>query len=189
MKSTQATVKQRVSEVLRLRLLGAEFYDIVQHASENGWGVGERQLWNYIAKADDLLEASLETDRDKLLRRHVAQRQALFARAMSVSDYGNARAVLKDLAELLGLYPAKRHELTGKDGGALQTHNLVSLTDEQRAAGVAALLARVGTAGPGPDLAQPGDPAGPAVGGARPPAEPGGDGAGPLAGPPPPLFP
>jgi hypothetical protein len=189
MKSTQATVRQRVHEVLQLRLLGAEFHDIVQHASENGWGVGERQLWNYLARADDLLERTLETDRGKLFRRHVAQRRALYARAMAVSDYSTARAVLKDEAELLGLYPARRHELTGKDGGAVQTQNLVSLTDEQRAAGVAALLARVGPGGAGPHPLGPGDGAGPAVGGAGPAAEPCRDGAGPLAGGPAALLP
>src|SRR4051812_35163319 len=116
-KSPQAIVQQRVQEVLTIRLLGAEFSDIVQYAAEKGWDVQERQLWNYVAQSDELLATTLEQDREKLLNRHVAQRRALFAKAMSVADLGAARAVLKDEAELLGLYPAKRTEITGKDGG------------------------------------------------------------------------
>jgi len=116
MKSDKATIQQRVNEILTIRLQGAEFSDIVQYASEKQWGVGERQLRNYIRKTDELLAETLERDREKLLNRHVAQRRALYARCMSVSDYSNARAVLADEAKLLDLYPAKKTELTGKGG-------------------------------------------------------------------------
>jgi hypothetical protein len=47
-KSTKAEVTQRVEEVLSLRLAGAGLAEIVRRASEKGWGVGERQLQNYI---------------------------------------------------------------------------------------------------------------------------------------------
>lgn len=109
-RSTKATVSQRVGEVLRLRLNGAEFYDLRQYASEQGWDVSERQLWRYVAQSDRLLAESIETNREKLLNRQIAMRQALFARAMAVSDYATARAVLKDLCDLLGLYPARKYE-------------------------------------------------------------------------------
>jgi hypothetical protein len=99
-------MQQRVSEVLTIRLQGAEFADIVQYAAEKQWGVNERQLWNYIQKSDELLAETMEKDREKLFNRHVAQRRALYARCMATSDYSNARGVLKDEAELLGLYPS-----------------------------------------------------------------------------------
>ena len=120
MKSTQATVRQRVDEVYRIRLLGAEFPDIRQHASEQGWGVSDRQLWRYVAQGDRLLAETREKDRDKLLNRHVAQRRVVYARAMSVSDFRTALAALKDEGQLLGLYPARKHELTGQGGGPVQ---------------------------------------------------------------------
>jgi hypothetical protein len=119
MKSDKTTVRQRVEEVLQLRLVGAEFADVRQHASAAEWNVSTRQLRRYIAHGDKILAATLEKDRDKLINRHIAQRRALYARAMSVSDYGTARAVLKDEAELLGLYPGKKMELTGNAGGPL----------------------------------------------------------------------
>src|SRR5919201_2075319 len=158
MKSTKAEVRQRVEEVLRVRLLGAELWDIRQHASEQGWDVSDRQLYRYLAAADKLLAQTLEKDREKLLNRHLAQRRALYARAMEVGDLRTALAVAKDEADLLNLYPARRHELTGAAGGPLQSQNVVVLTDDQRAAAVAAILARLGPPGAGPD--RPG-PAGP----------------------------
>ena len=110
MKSTKETIRLRLEEILEIRLLGAEWSDIVRHSAEKGWGVGERQLLNYVHRTDDLLEKTLEQDRRKLINRHIAQRRALYARCMAVSDYSNARSVLKDEAELLGLYPGKGDE-------------------------------------------------------------------------------
>lgn len=124
MKSDQATVRKRVEEVLQLRLLGAEFTDIRQHASAQAWGVSDRQLWRYVAKGDKILAKTLEQDREKLLNRHIAQRRALYARAMAVSDYRTALATLRDDAELLGLYPPKRSEHTGKDGRPIEVTNV-----------------------------------------------------------------
>lgn len=145
-RSTRDEVNRRVKEVLQLRLAGAEMADLVQYSSEQGWDVGERQLRKYVAKTDDIIAASLETDHRKILNRHIAQRRALYARAMAVSDYSTAKAVLKDEAELLGLYPAKKTELTGKDGGSIKhEHDTVNLTDEQRAAGITRIFALLGT--------------------------------------------
>lgn len=175
MKSTQATIRQRVDELLTIRLQGAEFADIRQYASQQSWNVSDRQLWRYIADSDALLQKTLEKDRARLFNRHIAQRRALYARCMAVSDYSNARAVLKDEAELLNLYPPKRTELTGKDGGPLQTETVVMTEDERRTAIHAILEA----GSPGPDLDGKTGPLGPALG------EPGAgdDEGGPRTGP------
>jgi hypothetical protein len=71
-KSTKATVAQRVEEVLTIRLAGAGFAEIVRYAAEKGWGVGERQLQNYVEKSDELLAASVEKDRPKRINLHLA---------------------------------------------------------------------------------------------------------------------
>ena len=103
MKSDKTTVQQRVEEILSLRLLGAEFTDIRQHASAQKWNVSDRQLFRYIAAGDKILADTLEKDRQKLLNRHVAMRRALYARAMSVSDYGTALRTLDSEARILAL--------------------------------------------------------------------------------------
>jgi hypothetical protein len=109
-KSSKATVAQRVEEVLRLRMAGAAFVEILQHAAENGWGVRERQLRAYMARSDELLAASLETDRKKLLALHLAQRRLIHNRVMETGDYRTALAVLRDSAQLQDLYPTGKRE-------------------------------------------------------------------------------
>ena len=145
MKSDKATMQQRVNEILTIRLQGAEFSDIVQYASEKEWGVGERQLRNYVRQSDALLAETLERDREKLLNRPSPSGGGSYARCMAVSDYSNARAVLKDEAELLGLYPAKKVEASGPQGGPIPVE---VMTDDELRSTIAAILAAVGTGGP-----------------------------------------
>ena len=131
-RATKTELRQRVNEVLQMRLAGAEFYDIAQHAEENGWGVGARQLWRYITEADARLDCILEKDREKLVKRHLAQRHALYARCIAVADYRTCLAILKDEGEMLGLYAAKKHEITGKDGSALGEGVVVYVPENNR---------------------------------------------------------
>jgi hypothetical protein len=97
---------------------------------------------------------------------------------VAVSDYRTALAVLKDEAELLKLYPPKRVETSGPDGGPLV---VVEMTDDERASAVAAILARVGAGQPGPTPDGAADASGCPVGQAGKPDDPGGDDAGFLA--------
>jgi hypothetical protein len=106
-KSDKAEIAKRVEEVLRIRLDGAQFHDIVQFAAEKGWGVNERQLRNYIARADALLVERQDKSRKKVVARHLAQRTALYARALNAADYRTALAILDSDAKLRGLYPEK----------------------------------------------------------------------------------
>ena len=107
MKSDQTTVQTRVEEVLQLRLVGALPTDICRHARDEKWNVSVRQVQRYIAAADKLLLANVEKNRDRLMAFHYSARRALFARAMSVSDYSTARQLLNDEAKLLGLFDSE----------------------------------------------------------------------------------
>lgn len=120
MKSDQVTMNKRIEEILQIRLRGALWPDILQHATESGWGVGERQLRTYVARSDEMLADIIEEDREKMVKRHLGQRRVLYAHAFQAGDYNTARNVLKDEAELLGLNAPAKHELTGKDGTPLQ---------------------------------------------------------------------
>src|SRR5688572_16952038 len=97
-KSENAEVARRVEEVFRIRLDGAQFHDILQYASEKGWNVTERQVRTYIQRADELMVERLEKNRKRVMARHLAQRQALFARAVNAADLRTALAVLADEA-------------------------------------------------------------------------------------------
>jgi hypothetical protein len=108
MKSTKAEVAKRVSEVLKLRLGGAEFLDIREYANapEQGWNVSDSQLRRYIQQADALCKEYFDAKAEHLLARHLLQRRQLYTHALGAGDFRTALAVLKDEAELEGLYSA-----------------------------------------------------------------------------------
>jgi hypothetical protein len=130
MRVTKAQAEARVNDLLRILLDGAEpGWDLCEFVRdqerEEGscWYVGEggkplsySQIRRYAAKAEKLIARSCRTSRKQLLRQHQAMRRSLYAKAVSQGDVRAAAAVLKDLAELQGLYPAKNVALTGKDG-------------------------------------------------------------------------
>ena len=104
-KATNAEIALRVEEVLRIRLDGAQFHDIVQYAAEKGWNLKDRQIREYMSRADDLLVERQENKRKRLVALHLARRDALYARAVNAADYRTALAIASDAAKLQGLYP------------------------------------------------------------------------------------
>jgi hypothetical protein len=121
MRSSKIETAARVEEVFKLRLGGAEFADIRQFASapERQWGVSDRQIWRYITAADRLVKERFDARAEHLLNRHILQRRQLYAHAMGAGDWATALRVLDSEAKLERLFPAERHEHTGKDGSAL----------------------------------------------------------------------
>jgi hypothetical protein len=135
MKATRAQVQARVEEVLAIRLDGAQFWHVREYArekereEESPWHLkdgqkplSDGQLWRYIRRADQMLADSCRASRKKLLRRHLAQRRHLYAKAVSQGDTRAALAALDSEAKLIGLFPAERAkvELGGKDGGPVR---------------------------------------------------------------------
>jgi hypothetical protein len=163
-KATRAVIRQRVEEVFRLRLGGAGLADIVQYASapERAWGVSERQLFNYLAAADRLMAERFDAKAPHLLARHLLQRCELYAQARAAGDWRTALAVLQDEARLEGLYPPTKVAPTDPSGTKSYEG---TLTDAERAAAVAAVLAAVGAGHAGPAVAGQAPAAGPLLGG------------------------
>jgi hypothetical protein len=113
---TKAQLQQRVGEVLQIRLAGAEMPGVREYVREkeaedgSPWQLADgqkplsdSQIWRYISKADKQLEASTRASRKKHLRRHLARRNELYARAFNAGDYRTALAVLDSQAKLMGL--------------------------------------------------------------------------------------
>ncbi|HEY7428595.1 MAG TPA: hypothetical protein VH682_30475 [Gemmataceae bacterium] len=147
------------------------------------WGIGERQLCRYIAEADELLAADMERDRERLLAFHFAARRRVLMQALQSKDLTNARLVLTDEAELLGLYPAKLTKIAPTNPTGDQPY--VPLTDEERKELFAALQGVYAAVGQGGGRADPqgqADDDGHALGRSGADSERGGDEAGPLAG-------
>jgi hypothetical protein len=127
-RATRATMAARVADVLRVRLDGALPHQLREYVRqqeaagtfpwklEPGEGpLSDAQLYRYAVAADKQLLKGIEKDRGKLLARHLAQRHALFARAVNTGQLSVAAGLLKDEATLLGLYPKEpaRVELAG----------------------------------------------------------------------------
>jgi len=105
-RSDKRTVIARVQDVLRLLLAGAEFAEIRQFASANGWNVTDRQIRRYQEAAYRRVAKIARRDRVQLLGRHLMQRRALYARAIKDQDLRTALMILRDEAALQGLYPS-----------------------------------------------------------------------------------
>ena len=108
-KASRAEVAQRVAEVLRIRLDGAAFHDVVDFAKGKCWNVSERQCGRYIEQADKLLAGQLTKDTSRVINLHVARCESLFARAVNAADYRTGLAVLAELAKLRNLYAAEKN--------------------------------------------------------------------------------
>jgi hypothetical protein len=143
MKCDQMTINERVEAIYQLKTLGALPTDVRRHAEEKGWNVSERQLQRYTARAEEMLAAAVEKNKDRLLAHHFTARRALFARAMAVSDYRTAPSALRDEAELFGLYPPKGLALAGKDGGPVQLHIVEEITTRPAPAGLPGIIEEV----------------------------------------------
>jgi len=198
MRATDPIIQQRNEDVLRIRLDGAEGWDVRRYVAEmeaagtapwtiaeGGKPLSERQIRYYVAAADKLIAESCRQSRKKLLRRHQAQRRNLYARCVNKGDERSALAVLRDLADLQGLYPPARvkAEHTGPKGGPMQhevnaehEHHI----DADNMAAVCRALAEAGALDPGtagsvadaaPDEVRPAQ-APPETGGVPPPPGP-----------------
>ena len=119
-KTTEAQVRQRVEELLRIRLDGAELWDCREYVREKVaakdpiWGeklLSDSQIYRYLARVDSQIAQACREKRPKLLRLHLAKRRSLYARAVNVGDLRTALAVLRDEAELAALYPKPEDEL------------------------------------------------------------------------------
>lgn len=171
--SDAAEVARRVEAVLRIRLDGAQHHDIVAYAEEQKWGVSDRQVRTYIRRADALLVERRDTSRRRLVARHIAQRESLFARAVNGADYRTALAVADSLSKLQGLFTDSRDLKEGARLVELETR----LEDARRHPAGAPAAGPADGSPPGADPGA-GGTAGPLPGGPGAPD----DGRGPPAG-------
>ena len=202
--ATDLQVQQRIAELLRIRLDGAEIWDICeyvrekvetrdqagQHIGDPVWGkqpLSESQLYRYLERVKVMVAESCKQERKDLIDEHLAKRRNLYAKAVQQGDVRAALAVARDEAELLNLYPPKRTEMSGPNGGAIPLAS-VELTPDERAAAISALYARLGVADPRQAVDGTGDPVGQPLGETGTPDDPGRDDAGPLADAVTPLF-
>jgi hypothetical protein len=109
-RSDKSTINSRVNDIMRLLVVGAGLPEILQFASNHGWNVTERQVRRYQELAYRQLAKTAYRNRKQLLGRHLQQRRTLFARCIKENDNRTALYVLKDEADLEGLYPNQNQD-------------------------------------------------------------------------------
>lgn len=142
--ASKAVAAKRVEELVRIRLEGAEMWDVREYIHEqakkpdNPWsGTGEMcdaQIYRYIARADKTIADSCKQSRKRMLRRHLAQRRNWIGKAVNAGDVATACRIADSEADLVGLKEYGRQhfadlEATGTDKE--QPIDLGKLTPEQ----------------------------------------------------------
>lgn len=117
-KATKAQMEQRIRVVYELLLADTPRPDICQYVAKN-WGGSGRTADRYIQRANELIIQEANRMRENALEKHLAQRASLRNKALKEGDKRLAFDILRDETKLLGIYPAEKREVTGKDGGAL----------------------------------------------------------------------
>jgi len=114
--ATELQVRQRVEELLRIRLDGAELWDIREYVREKVeakdavWGeqlLSDSQLYRYLQRVNDLIEESCKGKRKQLFRIHLAKRRNLYAKAVAAADYRTALAIADSEVKLCGIGQAE----------------------------------------------------------------------------------
>lgn len=137
-KPTRAAINARIEDVLRIRLDGAEFWDVREYArekcaedgspwhTEGGKCLSDGQLFRYIARADKLIGESCRSSRKRLLRRHLAQRRNLYGKATNSGDVRAALACLDSEAKLVGLFDAPSKPAKNEAGTPAEVAKLLA---------------------------------------------------------------
>lgn len=118
---TKAEQALRVTEIHRLLLMQVPRHDILRFVAEKTtWNIAKRSVEYLITKATRLIQQSASVDRELELGLAITQVKDLYGKSVRIQDYKGALSCRKELSELLGLYPAKRMELTGEDSRPMQ---------------------------------------------------------------------
>lgn len=112
-------VEHRISKIKESILIGMTTKEILERfgAKEiNGkfnkyyFGVSNRQIDNYIAKAKEQIRESSNFDKTKELGRAIERYDLLFKSAISKSDFKTATIINEKLTNLLGLIQKEKDE-------------------------------------------------------------------------------
>jgi hypothetical protein len=111
-KSSKAEIEQRVNEVYDLLINRITYQAILGYGAQK-WGVKERQMNVYIARARERLKELNKESEEERLASAIASYNSLYARQVAEKDYKGARQTMDSLIRLQGL--------AGKDRKNLET--------------------------------------------------------------------
>lgn len=117
-KATEGQMRKRIEEVLRLRLDGAEFWDLRDYIRKqeitpgSAWELrgddkplSDQHIRRYITDTNKMIVRHDRGSKEEMLDEHVARRRHLYAKAIKSGDLSNAVKALDSEAKLQGLFP------------------------------------------------------------------------------------
>jgi len=149
-KSTVIEVQSRVNQIFDLLIKGATRQQIFQYASgappkqrkdgtysegRPAWGVTERMIDEYIAKANALFAEQSIVDRKREVGKTLTRFNFLYTANIQAGDFKAALDTEKAKATLLGLNAPTKLAHEGKDGESLPPQVVVYVPDNGRKAG------------------------------------------------------
>jgi len=119
-KSDGMQLNLRVKTVYQLMLQGYNSFEIVEYGlHKTDWGVGERQIRNYINKAKHIFETIVEKNRDMLLGKSVTRLEDLYRKSSELMDFKTCLAVEKVIIDMFALQKPK--QVTDNDDSTPET--------------------------------------------------------------------
>ena len=103
---------ERTEEVYKLLIRGYRRYQIIQYASD--WGISERQIDTYIAKANIKLEEASEVVRNKELGKAITRLNELYKESFEEGNFKDCKDIQKEINTLLGLAEATKLQIDAK---------------------------------------------------------------------------
>lgn len=105
-KSTAVELINRVNEIKEQMLLGYTRYDVVRYGTEK-WGVSERQIEDYMSKANAILDEINMLEAKDNLKLLTSNMWKIFRKALEEGDRRHASELLREIGKLRGLYNEK----------------------------------------------------------------------------------
>jgi len=103
-KATHSEILQRVNTIYKLLLRGASRQEILQYCTnETEWGVKDRTIDIYIARAREYFNERTQIARDTELGNAIQRYELLFQRALKVQDYKTCIQAQARIDKITGL--------------------------------------------------------------------------------------
>lgn len=113
---TAAEMTRRVDQVAELVLAGLSRSEILRYVSEKtDWGVSERTVDTYLARANEKLQAEGKRDRAAEFGKALARLETLYRKALTGNNYKTCLSIQKEIAQLMALHQQPETGITMDD--------------------------------------------------------------------------
>ena len=127
-----ATQYEIIDFTIKALISGNHRRDIVKYIKEK-YNVSETTSDNYIARAKVKIHEMANENKDVqfALSKSVMRLEDLYKRNLKNENLPECRAVINELNKLIGINAPTKVEVSGKDGGAIQTENKTTILYEK----------------------------------------------------------